>query len=784
MDSPRSSGGSSTSTKLLNRFRKDKRNVSYRDLPSEVKNDVTKTPSSIICRKKDCTSEGFQKDELVKYMSKLPSFLEKGERDKAKALNLGVLEWNKLENWRNFQSPRPSSRYSTSSSTTASSFWTEGSSSHYGRGDATCSSSGHRGSLRSYLNITPIEGHYKDVESHNVAKYTDIKANPTNSDRKKNILREPVFPAKSSELKLRKCRKESSDLQNTRSSTDFQNQGEPSSKGKLRVQADAYKQKSEKLQNQYDNTTRETNGSEVPHKEPVSRSTSKIWVEKSSTMPIDPNLYNSLKIPNMKSTISDSEVQNLSPSCRLSSVLNRIRRKSHLSRDSSGVLQPGSEDITARSGSKIADSFVRPNNETNDQSNAASRDHFSPLKRLLIPLLKTKVGSPKFSEHSPRNSTTTRRFSTSINERRGLSDVHPPRVKLDFSNLRNPGCDVSRRDTLQGPSTLQAYFQVSAKNDLPLFTFAVDNNSDALAATLRKSSLRRNDPTWIYTFFSVHEMRRKSGGWLTQGSKVKDYVPNVVAQMKVSELPLSRLGEHVSVDQLKTREFVLYAVDVRGTDHQICDTQPNHELAAIVVKFPRKMITELNGSSQKVKVPSNSGDLQEDKFIFGNQELFSTTVLLPGAIHGLPSKGEPSPLIERWLSGGQCDCGGWDLGCKVKVLGNNNHNPNSHFELFSQYQEKSEQATPFFMLSSLKNGVFSVKFNSTLSLLQAFSICVAVFDSMKPSELQQPYNFSEEKLAEEATMPEDCGLSTPKLVEFSLPARFASQPPHTPVERV
>lgn len=99
-------------------------------------------------------------------------------------------------------------------------------------------------------------------------------------------------------------------------------------------------------------------------------------------------------------------------------------------------------------------------------------------------------------------------------------------------------------------------------------------------------------------------------------------------------------------------------------------------------------------------------------------------------------------------------------------------------------QEKSKQATPFFMLSSLKNGIFSVEFDSTLSLLQAFSICIAVFDSMKPSELQQPDKFIMEKIADEATLPDDCGPRTPNLVEVDLPARFASQPPHTPVERV
>lgn len=99
-------------------------------------------------------------------------------------------------------------------------------------------------------------------------------------------------------------------------------------------------------------------------------------------------------------------------------------------------------------------------------------------------------------------------------------------------------------------------------------------------------------------------------------------------------------------------------------------------------------------------------------------------------------------------------------------------------------QEETQQTTPFFTLSSLKNGILSVEFSSNLSALQAFSICVAVSDSMMPSELQQKSKFIEKKVAEETTLPDDCGLRIPKLVGVDVPARFLSQPPHSPVGRV
>ncbi|KAK1394249.1 Bifunctional lysine-specific demethylase and histidyl-hydroxylase [Heracleum sosnowskyi] len=849
MDSPCSSCGSN-STELQKKFTTEKRDISYVDLHSQVKNDVnTKPPSSGIHRRQHGRSKGLQKEELVKYMSKLPNYLEKGEKVKAKPLNLGVLDWHSLENWQNYHLQKPSSRCSTSGSITSSSLWTDELSNHYGKGDDTCSPSQkeRRPSLQSYLNISPIEGHAEHVQSSawNAAD-TDIRSKSS----------EFKFPTKSSEIKLKECKRENFEFCNskTRSSGDFKSsKGLSSSKGKLKVQGDVSTKESEKLQNQCSNSIHHAfpngykdvvlpmpkHGAESNHSRPLNltrkdqelkvssaASSDKSHLEEVYSTELYPSISGSCAVTHeidgrqqphveqnfscspscaiksasratnmmhinltstksstilkMKSTDPESEAQNPSPSRRLSFVLNRIR-SSYNFRNSSDVPQFRSEDVTARSAFEIADPFVCPNGATCDQYNASRKENSSALKRLLNPLLKTKVANFSFADQSQNNSTSTRRMSTSFDEQGELSSVHPLKVKLQMTNLRTPNLDKTHHDKVQGSPILQAYFQVSSKDDLPVFTFAVDNSRDILAATLRKFSSRKNDGTWIYTFFSIQDTRRKSGGWLNQGSKGKDYVPNVVAQMKVSDLSFSNLGQRLTVDQLSTREFVLYAVDLR---YQICDVQANDELAAIVVKFPRKILTSLEDSTHNVRCSSYSRNLQEDRFSTESQEHFSTTVLLPGGNHGLPSKGEPSPLIERWLSGGQCDCGGWDLGCKVKVFANKNKKPNGQFELFSQSQDETQQPTPFFTLSSLKNGIFSVEFSSNLSALQAFSICVAVSDSTMPSELQQASKFVEKELAEETTLPDDCGLRTPKLVGVDVPARFVTQPPHSPVGRV
>ncbi|KAJ0738051.1 hypothetical protein HanLR1_Chr06g0213771 [Helianthus annuus] len=268
--------------------------------------------------------------------------------------------------------------------------------------------------------------------------------------------------------------------------------------------------------------------------------------------------------------------------------------------------------FSLKSGTERADSPV-----SQDSNTDRNRSHSSPLRRLLDPIF--------LSKEMRYNDSRTK-------------------AKLDFEN------EITVDDG-SSSSWKQALFQTTVKNERLLFTFAVENNKEILAATVTSlTSVKDNNRSFLYTFFTVHEVKKKTISWLTQGNKSKDhgYVPNVTAQMKVS----SSLSD--------TREFVLFSVNQ--------SIQPQEELEAVVVKFSQ------NG---------------ED-----NQESFSTTVILPGGTHGVPSKGEPSPLVDRWRSGGVCDCGGWDVGCRLRTFSNqaqssgsrsdNVHMTARQFELYSQ----------------------------------------------------------------------------------------------------
>ncbi|KAF3443517.1 hypothetical protein FNV43_RR13201 [Rhamnella rubrinervis] len=285
----------------------------------------------------------------------------------------------------------------------------------------------------------------------------------------------------------------------------------------------------------------------------------------------------------------------------------------------------------------------------------------------------------------------------------------------------------------------------------------------------------------IYTFFTIREVKKKYGSWINQGGKGKahDYIHNAVAQMKA--------------------------------DNQTSVFQPNDELAAVVVKIPKKIIPSSrkhehqNNNSSKmsqvnlkeslsgVSCKSNSGENVQSQLYLSSQNFVSTTVILPGGTHSLPSKGGPSSLIERWNTGGSCDCGGWDLGCKLRILANQNQAPKKssstngsptadRLELFSEGGAQESQL--LFSLAPFKDGVYSVEFSSSLSTLQAFSICIAVLDSRNLRELSEPFNSLEEKsLGQTMHGLQNSGVSGTSRTEGDVP-RYVSYPPLSPVGRV
>ena len=925
----------SQSKKVGDRLKSEKFNLSYADLHHEI----TKSVDNILPKslgnhlKQRVEGKATEDEELVKYMSNLPSYLERRENFQEKALSFGVLDWGRLEKWQydHKQIPNKSGRHSSSSSNSSSLFSTDESSTH-SSGGHSCSPRRqriHRPTLQSHLKASPAEGFSEGVKffGGNAGKFQDLNA-PSGtpfSGQQRFIKTNQSSCQIQSEIKLEKCKINSSNPKASaemRTSTNLENCEMAScSKGKMKIQDGDFAERKEGSKepnpiiifkecpkkyrtavahsprdlpknghsglSQLPGSSAARGSTEAPRRSFSERSNStkvhsaKLYsgIPHSCPLPCDVDSskasqikqpssmdVGSIKVPfdasvcptNLvrsknpeekkptivptnstarepsegsdlkKGTVAAAKVRNSSPTRRFSISMSRIIRSSS-SKDGMAIPPLSSSHVDTKSGPDRA--MAACMDSYSDGQNATSRARSSPLRRLLDPLLKPKAGnSHQFPEPLQKDSTSIDRSYLSSKEQLDSSNSRSGKVKLDLSSCRTINVNDSYRNKKHGSLPVQALLQVAVKNGLPLFTFAVDGDKDILAATMRKSTIGKDDYSWIYTFFTISEVKKKNRSWINQGQKGKGhgYIPNVVAQMKVSDSQFSSLTICNSTKQFSLREFVLFAVDLRQADEQTSNIQPNDELAAMVVKIPKEntgssikdeqqssyfndlSASVSNGNSPEVKCqPVWEENVQNQPFA-GSQDHFITKVILPSGVHSLPNKGEPSRLLERWKSGGSCDCGGWDMGCKLRVLVNQNQHrkkpsppTTDRFELFSLVpsfsmdqaiclsinisfvsansllpsiflQEGVEADEPIFSMSSFKDGIYSAEFSSPLSLLQAFSICIAVLNSRtQPSEMSNP---SEER--------SDGIIKAPNQVQGEAAARYVSYPPLSPVGRV
>ncbi|KAH7514552.1 uncharacterized protein LOC107430695 [Ziziphus jujuba] len=460
--------------------------------------------------------------------------------------------------------------------------------------------------------------------------------------------------------------------------------------------------------------------------------------------------------------------RNPSPLRRLSFSLGRMGR-SFSFKEGSAVPQLNSTHVSVKSGpvnSSASDCVDFPNRE---KANGHNRARSSPLRRLLDPILKHK-------EAHRRNHSEA---------------VLPPKGSLINSSSSVPV--QPSQDMKHEASWVQALLHLTIKNGLPLFKFEVDNNSNILATTMKNlSSSGKDGSGQIYTFYFVNEIKRKNSGWINQGSRGKnsDFVYNIVGKMKVSNSSFSDTCGQDSSHCL-VRECVLVGVELKQADQESPKLKPNRELAAAVVKIPSKnTIHDNQQSDENLMEKGYEKCLPEDQCSYNlgeHEHSNSTTVILPSGDHSTPNKGEPSPLLDRWKSGGLCDCGGWDVGCKLRVLSKRNKcskisktfkaSPTSDcLELF--VQGEAQQDRPIFSLVPLKEGIYKIEFNASITHLQAFFICIVAMSSQKPSDLSDATNMSEAKAFKEPD------LDGNDIVHAKVPAKYATNPPLSPVGRV
>ncbi|KAM7252895.1 hypothetical protein ACFE04_008806 [Oxalis oulophora] len=184
---------------------------------------------------------------------------------------------------------------------------------------------------------------------------------------------------------------------------------------------------------------------------------------------------------------------------------------------------------------------------------------------------------------------------------------------------------------------------------------------------------------------------------------------------------------------------------------------PNLELATVIVKehLPDNHEEKVGGWGlnflKKVKQSSQISSASSACSVRNSADCSSSIdVLVPAGLHGGPISinGGPSSLYERWRSDGQCDCGGWDLGCPLTVLGTKQESfPQSQADtgecckFVDFFIKGSEHGAPTLRIVNIREGLYFVNFRSTVSALQSFSIAVAYIHSESPS--LRPKNIEE-----------------------------------------
>ncbi|XP_057511971.1 uncharacterized protein LOC130794142 isoform X2 [Actinidia eriantha] len=440
---------------------------------------------------------------------------------------------------------------------------------------------------------------------------------------------------------------------------------------------------------------------------------------------------------------------------RFSFGLGRMSR-SFSFKEGSTVPQLSSTYATIKSGPVRSEGTDSLDNAERNKTNINSRAKSSPLRRLLDPLLKARVTNPHHSTETIQSLTGNLKLASKFI---GSTEYH--------------------QDKKNETSTIHAILYVTMKNGFPAFKLVANNNNDILVAVKRLIAPGKDNAWLIYTFYSVCEIKKKTGSWIHQGYKGKTcgFGYNAVGQMKFSTSHCPDLTVQHSEDQFTVRESVLY----REGDLEIPAVVANRELAAVIVKIPSR-----NSSYDGDHKNEGRGFIETEKFN-------STTVILPGGVHGLPNKGAPSSLIERWKSGGSCDCGGWDVGCKLRILTNEDHScklpipsvscsNSDHFDIFTLGGAIGKK--PIFSLSTAKKGIYSVEFDASISLLQAFAICVEVVSSQKSFDLSKAKNPPETKLLPESTLTGINRVNAPTEVPGEVPAKYVPPPPPSPVGRV
>ncbi|KAL3507527.1 hypothetical protein ACH5RR_032909 [Cinchona calisaya] len=258
--------------------------------------------------------------------------------------------------------------------------------------------------------------------------------------------------------------------------------------------------------------------------------------------------------------------------------------------------------------------------------------------------------------------------------------------------------------------------------------------------------------SWMQeTQTSAHALKKNKG--LTK--KVTDVFRTIRSRKQRTSSKLSGTSIILEDTSWESLDNVCDNLDYSPTNLVQNNIPPNLELATVVVKkhISRKpeepeiggwgmKFLKKSGSSQTDAI-SQTSVLSECCQRDGGECSTSMNILVPAGFHGGPraSKVRPSSLLERWRSGGHCDCGGWDIGCPLTVINTRANGMESlplsdnsgECKTVDLFVEGLHQIAPIMKMTNIRDGLYYIHFQSTLSALQSFSIATAIIHCNSPA---------------------------------------------------
>ncbi|XP_039136806.1 uncharacterized protein LOC120274110 [Dioscorea cayenensis subsp. rotundata] len=411
-----------------------------------------------------------------------------------------------------------------------------------------------------------------------------------------------------------------------------------------------------------------------------------------------------------------------------------------------------------------------------------------------------------------------------------LNDFSDVAEKTEFDD-----CFIGEDPVLMAgssPAHLHGTLRLEFKYGVPSFEFSVKDPELQLSAKAMEKRIMR---LIGYTPFRKEKQQHSMGAQKDRQGQS----PSVIGQMHATCYLCSSMNDNGCVDNSMVTEFVLHdmalaknrameegghyssdsvqiptkntnasSAGIRPLDTNdsspacdpICsaslpwtpvDVQPQNEIAAIVIQIP-------------FGKKDDSKALQTDEVSAKECPNLSSPanmkVVTPSGSHGLPNtKGGPSSLLDRWRTGGGCDCGGWDMGCPIVIFDNSrgsktNHTRHESQKLMMLFSQGKKDKVPALTVTAEGKGVYSVQFHAQLSALQAFSICIAMLHGSETSggceeNRLRLYSNSLKLLLEEEVrnlieaVAKDEKKKTKKRLEQIHPS-FLLDPPFSPIGRV